>query len=465
MKTHHKIYVGDGRKCLTKIEHKSVNTCTTSPPYWGLRDYKTDPLIWDGDSDCEHEWGEEQVTKGQYGMNKDFNKRWNNYNGNKKKQEECKPKSLNQGSFCQKCGAWKGSLGLEPTFDLYIKHLCDIFDEVKSVLRDDGTCWVNLGDTYSNSGGMSNPAPDRAGGKAVGTRGTQPSAIAKGGFERPKNDVQSKCLLQIPSRFSIEMTNRGWILRNTIIWHKNNCMPSSASDRFTVDFEYLFFFSKSEKYYFEQQFEEYTKPLDRWGGDSLKANGKSTWDNGTGQSSYRDRNMRPNELGRNKRTVWNINTKPFPGSHFAVFPEELIETPIKAGCPEFICDKCGKPREKIYEDTGELIQQEGHGSKTADHINASPTSSLRTKKVKEKKSVGYTNCKCNAGFHPGTVLDPFAGSGTTGKEAKNQGKNSILIELNPDYIPMIIKRLDLESQDTWKKHGIELDHTYEIIRD
>ena len=110
-------------------------------------------------------------------------------------------------------------------------------------------------------------------------------------------------------------------------------MPSSADDRFTVDFEKIYFFVKSKKYFFEQQFDKYVKPMNRWGGDKLKANGKSEWDNGTGQDTYRNRKMRPNNNGRNKRCVWDINTKPCADAHFATFPEALVEPMVKAGCP------------------------------------------------------------------------------------------------------------------------------------
>jgi len=224
----------------------------------------------------------------------------------------------------------EGQLGLEPTFNEYINKLCDMFDECKRVLRDDGTCWVNIGDTYSGSNGNGYKQ----------TIENENIFKGKAGYhDKLRNRIKeyslpSKSLCLIPHRFAIEMCNRGWILRNTIIWHKNNCMPSSVKDRFTVDFEYLFFFSKKKKYYFEQQFDEYTEPLNRWGGNNLNANGESSWDKGTGQETYRDRNMRPNQSGRNKRCVWNINTKPFKEAHFAVFPEELCVTPIKAGCPE-----------------------------------------------------------------------------------------------------------------------------------
>jgi len=138
----------------------------------------------------------------------------------------------------------------------------------------------------------------------------------------------------IPERFAIQMIDNGWILRNKIIWHKENQMPSSVTDRFTVDFEDIFFFVKQQKYYFEQQLEPYTEPMNRWGSVKLEANGVSIWDKGTKQTTYRNKNMRPNEEGRNMRTVWTINTQPNSEAHFATYPELLVEKIIKAGCPE-----------------------------------------------------------------------------------------------------------------------------------
>lgn len=220
----------------------------------------------------------------------------------------------------------EGQLGLEPTFDEYIDKLCDVFDEVKRVLRKDGTCWVVMGDTY-NAGGNYR-------GKELGDGSKE--AYKRKDFEGCKNDpneqgIERKSLLQIPFRFSIEMCNRGWILRNVIIWHKPNAMPSSVKDRFTVDFEYLFFFSKKKKYYFEQQFESHktknwrSKKRQEYG--DIKAQKKAGVACTGGTSGF-------GEKGRNKRTTWSINTQSFPDAHFAVYPEELIETPIKAGCPE-----------------------------------------------------------------------------------------------------------------------------------
>ncbi len=217
----------------------------------------------------------------------------------------------------------KGQLGLESTFQEYINKLCDIFDEVKRVLKKEGTCFVNLGDTYYGGGrnkGNKNPHP-----KGVRRLGAKSVSI-----EAPEG--QDKCLVQIPSRFAIEMVDRGWIMRNEIIWHKPNCMPSSATDRFTVDFEKIYFFTKNTKYNFVQQFEPYIKPLDRWGGENIKNKPKTKGDNFSIKTRG-NRNMRPNPAGRNMRSIWSINTRPFKDAHFATFPEELCRIPILAGCP------------------------------------------------------------------------------------------------------------------------------------
>jgi site-specific DNA-methyltransferase (adenine-specific) len=190
-----------------------------------------------------------------------------------------------------------------------------------------------------------------------------------------------KCLLQVPSRFAIEMINRGWILRNEIIWYKPNCMPSSAKDRFTVDFEKIFFFTKSKKYWFETQYEPHQwleiekkrKNFDK------PVSYKSKYPKGVGATQRfvkTPRSERYNDNGRNKRCVWKIPPKPFSEAHFAVYPEKLCETPIKAGCPK-----------------------------------------------------------------GGAVLDPFFGSGTTGLVAQKLKRNYIGIELNKDYIKIAEKRL------------------------
>lgn len=221
----------------------------------------------------------------------------------------------------------EGQLGLEKTFEEYIDKLCNIFDEVKRVTRNDGTCWVNLGDTYNNSTNGGKLASDKSG--LCSGKGRNPKLDNSVFVIRDKQCLPTKSLCLIPQRFAIEMLNRGWICRNVIIWHKPNCMPSSAKDRFTVDFEYLYFFSKSKKYYFEQQFDFHKPKLMRYG----KRNSKSL-DGVDDRNAGLDKYKGVYSDNRNKRTVWKIPTRPFTEAHFAVFPEALIETPIQAGCPK-----------------------------------------------------------------------------------------------------------------------------------
>lgn len=386
------ILQGDSLAKIKELPAESINCVMTSPPYWALRDYGVE-----------------------------------------------------------------GQLGLEPTFQGYINNLCDIFDEVKRVLRNDGTCWVNIGDTYFGSG--KGAGGDIEGSKQVwafenktlkncqncgkefmGYAFQQFCGSACSGVDntprRKKGILPNKTLTMIPFRFAIEMVNRGWILRNTIIWHKPNCMPSSVKDRFTVDFEYLFFFVKSKKYFFETQYEEIAEISKK---DRRKDRGRFSYKGKLSKAPegiQRDM-LGINSYGRNKRAVWKITTKPFKESHFAVYPEELCETPIKSGCPEFICNQCGNAREKIIE----IISGKGEGKS---YDAGRPDGYIMDGRNRKSEHIdkGYTSCSCNVGFSGGIVLDPFFGAGTTGLVALKQNKQFIGIELNPEYIKIANKRLE-----------------------
>lgn len=225
------IIEGDALQVLKTLDSQSVNMCITSPPYWGLRDYKHN-----------------------------------------------------------------GQLGQEKRPEEYIENLCNVFDEVFRVLRDDGTLWVNLGDTYINK-------------------------------KHKLPEYKNKSLALIPHLFVIEMSKRGWICRNDIIWHKPNAMPSPIKDRFTVDFEYIFFFSKKEHYYFEQQKEDNKDSYNgRRGSSKTRTKFESAMKGDVSET-------RKHYKTRNVRTTWSINTKPFKEAHFATYPDDLIRIPILAGCP------------------------------------------------------------------------------------------------------------------------------------
>ncbi len=393
-----KIYQGSALSVLKTFPDESIDMCVTSPPYWGLRDYNTEGQIWGGDPDCKHDF---TSSKRKLHSGTNSNKGLPHHlNANKVDWEV-------EDAICSKCGAWKGELGLEPNPDMFVSHLCDIFDEVKRVLRPHGSCWVNLGDTYSNSGQDCN--------------------------------LPQKCLVQIPSRFAIEMTNRDWILRNEIIWHKSSCMPSPATDRFTVDFEKFFFFTKNKKYYFKQQIEP-VKEI------SLKRAeyGLNQTDNAQKAVNVQDmkkmgtRFVNPN--GRNKRTVWNINPKGFKDAHFAVYPPKLIETPIDASCPEWVDKKTGKPRERVLEKQSLERHQlpEDNPNYRPERYEGKYEQGQRFAVYNDK---GYDDGKSNDEFEPGIVLDPFLGSGTTAEVAMKMDKKWVGIELNPDYIEIAKSRL------------------------
>lgn len=319
------LYNIDCREGLSRLEDESIDCVIGSPPYWNLRDYNVEGSIWDGDPECKHEFDQERIRKlDLQAGNLEFKRNWRELASNDKSSN---------GQFCLKCGEWKGCLGLEPDFNLYVKHLCDIYDLVKQKLKKTGTCWVNLGDTYAGGGRSGSKKYFEKGHKQFGKNDPQ------GKYQAPLkvDGYKSKCLCMIPQRFAIEMINRGWILRNVIVWHKNNCMPSSARDRFTVDFEYVYFFVKNRKYWFDQDavrepLQESTVNRDKYTRITRGKDGK--------YSVAHDHETPSNPKGRNKRCVWTINTKPNKEAHFATFNPDLVRPMILSGCPKdgLVCD-------------------------------------------------------------------------------------------------------------------------------
>lgn len=490
------LYQGNSLDALKRLPEESIDCIVTSSPYYGLRDYSSvetisakteqavidltdtkireyekkyagyrfhhnDPqsndekktwfctirididAVWDADPECEHEWKE--ISNGRtdetgFERNrKGLNNAAETLDGNKRNAVSRLAPVTHDSNVCFKCHAWKGQLGLEPTYKMFIEHLLLITNELKRVLKPTGTLFWNMGDTYSGAG-------QKETGKAVyEQKDFRQSPI--------KSDLPNKSLMMIPERLAMGMIDQGWILRNKLIWYKPNGMPSSVRDRFSNKWEYIFFFSKSGKYYFDldsvrkplsseslknisqknipNQFQSeksvefgetsqnmsipkilnnmktkhdmavnrngryddplHTKPYNENGanpGDVLKepAVRHKSWASNAGHNFTHERKYDPDADGGD---FLSIATRAHPFAHFAVYPETLIEPLIKAGCPK-----------------------------------------------------------------DGVVLDPFNGSGTTMLVARNLGRSAIGIDVNPIYSEIVKKRLQ------W---GMGLDIEHEII--
>lgn len=260
------VVVGDCVEVMRGMPEKTFNTCVTSPPYFGLRDYGHD-----------------------------------------------------------------GQIGLEETPDAYVSRLVEVFREVRRVLRDDGTLWLNLGDSYVGTG---------AKGAHVDPKHPQGRNAQ---HETPKNyrveGLKSKDLIGIPWRVAFALQADGWYLRQDIIWHKPNPMPESVTDRCTKAHEYVFLLSKSPRYYYDH--EAVKEPASnnpvsaarRNRNDFCTVGTKAIQGTGYGQSGQ-GQNAKYKGETRNRRSVWTVTTKPFKGAHFATFPTELVEPCILAGSPE-----------------------------------------------------------------------------------------------------------------------------------
>jgi len=372
---------GDCMKIMPTLPAEKFYTSVSSPPYWGLRDYGIPPTDW----------------------------------------PEIKYAPM-PGLPTITVPAWTGCLGLEPTPEMFVAHIVAVYREVRRVLRDDGTIWVNFGDSYAGSRKGGATHPENA---ANYKQGTNKGMIGQASVTEVKFDnLKPKDLVGIPWRVAFALQSDGWYLRSDIIWSKPNPMPESVRDRPTKSHEYIFLLSKSERYYYD--FEAIREPMaassiDRLSQDienqsgsgraygktngNMKAVGGSKGAFGPPQSRTRakgnaktfrgggaythNRNFindasveresfgnLPNESGlRNKRTVWSIGTAQFKEAHFATFPEEIPRVCILAGAP-----------------------------------------------------VG------------GEVLDPFGGSGTTYKVAIEQGRVPTIIEIGPQYVEIAERR-------------------------
>jgi DNA modification methylase len=359
-----------------------VQTCVTSPPYYGLRDYGTRHWFGGGNPDCEHG---EVKENGPHHPGQVEQTKW--------KTAQAAGKGQTATTLtCVQCGAWYGQLGLEPTPEAYVEHMVEVFRELRRVLRADGTFWLNIGDSA-----------------------VQPMKKA----QAAEREFKAKDLLGIPWMLALALRKDGWYLRQEIIWEKPNAMPESVIDRPTKAHEQIFLLAKSRHYFYDAD-----AIRESFRGKNYHDQTRGGSYNPPGQHPHEGSRAThgPNPLGRNSRSVWTIFSQPYKGAHFAVFPPELPARCIRAGTSEKgACPKCRAPWKRVVERPLEVEEGDEPLSVT---IGWAPT------------------CKCDAGDPvPCLVLDPFMGSGTTGAEALSLGRDYLGIEVNGDYRDLITQRI------------------------
>lgn len=289
-----RLYHGEVLKCLRALPDECIQTVVTSPPYFGLRDYGTGQ--WGGGVEgCDHMMPVQTYNHG-------FNQRWGNAEGQKKQETKSQ---LQYASVCGKCGAQRidEQIG-RGTFEEYVGSLVSVFREVRRIVTDTGTLWLNLGDTYAASA----------------------SSVPDG--------LKPKDLIGVPWRVAFALQADGWYLRSDIIWNRPNAMPESVRDRPGRAHEYVFLFSKKAKYYYDNDAVKVPAAWERWGKQTTKKYKDSDSSRAVmvREATKEEIDQRPKT--RNLRTVWDIPTKPYAKAHFATFPPTLVETCIKAGSAE-----------------------------------------------------------------------------------------------------------------------------------
>jgi len=374
-------YVGDALAVLREMPADSVHCCVTSPPYFGLRDYGVD-----------------------------------------------------------------GQIGLEETPAEFVARLVEVFREVRRVLHPSGVCWVNMGDSYARQGGRDSQQPRRWDG-----RKNDPGAMHS---TRHASDfgLKPKDIIGVPWMLAFALRDDGWYLRQEIIWHKPAPMPESVTDRCTKAHEQVFLLAKNERYFYDAEAVK-IRQSESTGSRMLRGVSSDHKNvNGAGGQSKHSINQ-PREYGEgydlpsmaNRRSVWTVASEPFPGSHFATFPSELIRPMIRAGTSEWgVCPKCLAPWKRVTERRKTFQSGSGksgnaiNGKQNLAASDANSTPDIRKGPCVTTTTRGWQpTCECWAGEPiPATILDPFGGSGTTGMVARQECRACVMIELNPEYAAM-----------------------------
>jgi DNA modification methylase len=336
-----------------------------------------------------------------------------------------------------------GQIGLEETLQEWIDKLVAVFREVRRVLKDEGTLWLNLGDAYAGGG--------RAGKDGIQIWGGIESQNQLRKYGPPSeipDGLKPKDLIGQPWRLAFALQADGWWLRSDIIWAKLNPMPESVTDRPTKSHEYLFLLSKRARYFYDAEAIKEKLILPKAANGTRVFGGKNKQGANISHARTTGRIYNTVPSGRNRRTVWNIATQPMPDAHFATFPEALVEPCIRAGTSQEGYCECGKPWVRVVE--RKQFGKAESATKYDNTMKGGPLSHSRQayrqyglEGPPSAKTIGWQpSCSCdNPTKIAGIVLDPFIGSGTVGLVAKKLNRCFIGIELNPSYIEIAEKRL------------------------
>ena len=428
------ILQGDAEVALRGVASGSVHCVVTSPPYWGLRDYGT-ATWYGGGPGCGHD---------QRGRERDPNSK-------SASNRRSVRTSVAGSSSCRMCGATRidTQLGIESTPEEYVERLVTLFREVRRVIRDDGTVWLNLGDSYASEGGSHGGRTDNQRGVGAGR-----VHLSGGGGHWQKVPLvpKPKDLVGIPWRVAFALQADGWYLRSDIIWSKPNPMPDSVKDRPTKSHEYVFLLTKSRLYYYDDiaiQEPTTTRPnigpvrfdyaLDDPGHGGIKNLKQS---GGMYDPSK--------HLGRNARSVWSIqpNRNTDVSDHFAIMPSDLVKRCILAGTSERgACAECGTPWRRDVKRT-RPVDAKVKGEKERWNVGANLGEGRGAHKGYRGTPQATTNgwipscgCASDHPLDPCVVLDPFLGSGTTALVARSLGRGFIGTEINLKYVELARRRL------------------------
>lgn len=391
-----KLYYGEGPSLdvVPRIHKGSVHCVVTSPPYFGLRNYEAE-----------------------------------------------------------------GQIGLEDTPDEYIQKLVCTFDTIRETLHDHGTVWVNLGDSYWGSwaGSFKDPAAledytdrMRAEKNTLGVGDLTPYTRNR---SRDDLGLKPKDLIGIPWMFAFAMRSRGWYLRTDIIWNCPNKMPESCKDRPGRAHEYVFLFSKSKDYFYDDEAVRVPSSTSFDPNKRRKPDSKSARTSPPNQNSPHrgGREFSFRSGTRRSRSVWDITLEPFKGAHSAPYPTKLVEPCVKAGTSERgCCPVCFNPYKRVLDKVRVKDKEtdrdwQGLPSFAPPQRGSSydPKKQGSMEPEWEYRTIGWeSTCKCNAGNPiPCVVLDPFSGSGTTGLVATSLGRDYIGVDINPEYESIAVERI------------------------